>query len=165
MKIRMRAILPGPFDTRTFDREMRREMEKLVKEIKADFEKTVATWDHKPTFVTSIRVSFDELRGRVRTRPISGRKPPELIYYFLSEGTRVRHAIMSNDFVPKSRVRTIDSFPGQGGLLRVDPRFHGPGIKARKWDEAIADKNRAKVPFRLAVALRRGARNSGHHHT
>lgn len=165
MHIKMKAILPGPIDTRAFDREMRKEMEKLVKEVKADFDKTVATWNNKPKFVTSIRVSFDELRGRVRTKPISGRKPPELIYYFLSEGTKVRHAIMTGDFVPKSRPGVVDSFPGRGGLLRVDPRYDGPGIKARKWDEAIATKNRAKVPFRLAVALRNGAKTCGHHHT
>lgn len=162
MKISMRAILPKPIDVRPFSREMQREMEKLVKEIKADFQKTVDTWDHKPVFATSIRISFDEIRGHVRTRPISGTKPPELIYYFLSEGTEVRHAIMSDDFEPKTRVRVVDSFPGRGGLLRVDPRFDGPGIKARKWDEAIATKNRAKVPFRLAVALRKAVKASGH---
>lgn len=165
MKVSMRAILPKPIDVKPFAREMRREMEKLTKEIKKDFDATVRTWNTKPHFATSIRVSFDEIRGHVRTRPISGNKPPELIFYFLSEGTRVRHAIMSDDFEPKTRVGVVGSFPGRGGLLRVDPRFDGPGIKARKWDEAIATKNRAKVPFRLAVAIRKAVRDCGHKYT
>lgn len=163
--ISMKAILPPKLNARVFGDEMIRAMEGINKEIKADFLKTVATWEHKPNFATSLRVSADEVRGHVRTRPISGQKPPELIYYFISEGTKVRHAVLTPDFTPKSRVRTIDSFPGSGGLLRVDPRFQGPGIQGRKFDEAIATKHRARVPFRLQVALRKAVKASGHQYT
>jgi hypothetical protein len=165
MRISMKAVLPKPINTRVFADEIYKAAEDMNKVIKADFEKTTETWDHKPKFVASVKVSFDDTRGHVRTKPISGVKPPELIYYFLNNGTKVRHAIMTDDFQPKTRIRVIGSFAGQGGLLRVDPRYDGPGIQARKWDEAIATKHRARVAFRLRVALRKAVRASGHQYT
>lgn len=165
MKITMKARIPKVPRLEVFKNEMIKAMEGINKEIKADFEKTVATWDHKPDFIATVTPFADAIVGHVGTKRISGEKPPELIYYFISEGTKVRHAIMTPDFSPKSRVRTIDSFAGQGGLLRVDPRFDGPGIEGRKFDEAIATKHRARVPFRLEVALRKAVIASGHKYT
>lgn len=165
MQITWRIKVPSVMNARVFGDEMIRAMEGINKEIRADFEKTVATWDHKPRFGTSLKVSADFIIGKTRTSPISGVKPPELIYYFISKGTRVRYAIMTPDFEPKSRVRTIDSFPGAGGLFRVDPRFENPGIEGREFDVAIATKHRARVPFRLQKALRKAVKASGHQHS
>lgn len=159
------AILPGKFDPDAFSREMIKEMEKFDKLILSEFEKTVATWDHPPKFKATEAVMQDLIQGHVRTVRIYGKKPPELIYYFISQGTKVRYAKMTKDFEPKSRVRVIDSFPGAGRLESVDVRFPMPGIQARKFNEAIADKHRARLKFRLQVALIRAVKASGHAYT
>lgn len=159
--IKATAILPVRFDPDAFSREMIKEMEKLNKDIKKDFTLTVGTWDHKPRFTSRVNVSQGLIEGHTRTARMHGGKPPELIYYFLNQGTKVRFAKLTEDFEPKSRVRVIGSFPGRGGLDSVD-HIGRPGIKARRWNEAIATKHKARLAFRLRVALRNGAKASGH---
>lgn len=159
--IRAVAILPGKFDPDAFSREIIAEADKLNKEFMKDFQRTVDTWNHKPVFRESVLVQQDLIVGHVRTAKIFG-KSPELIYYFISEGTRVRFAKMTQDFEPKTRVRVLDSFPGAGGLDSVDVRFPMPGIQGRKFNEAIADKHRARMRFRMRVAIVRGVKASGH---
>lgn len=156
-----KAILPGKFDPDAFSREIIKEADKLNKEFMKDFQRTVDTWDHKPVFKENVLVSQDLIVGHVRTAKIFGRSP-ELIYYFISEGTKVRFAKMTQDFEPKTRVRVLDSFPGAGGLDSVDVRFPMPGIQGRKFNEAIADKHRARMRFRMRVAIVRGVKASGH---
>lgn len=162
MAISATAILPAKFDPDAFSREMIKEMSRFNAEINKDFDKTVATWEGKPKFRATVAVSQDLIEGHVRTVRIFGDKPPELIYYFINQGTKVRFARMTKDFEPKTRVRVIDSFPGSGGLEAVDPRIPNPGIVGRKFNEAIATKHRARLAFRLQVALKRGAIASGH---
>lgn len=156
-----RAVLPGPFDPDAFSREIIKEAERMNKRIKADFDKTVATWEHKPVFRMSVRVQQFEIIGEVHTAKIFG-KSPELIYYFINQGTAVRYAKMTQDFEPKSRVRVIGSFPGAGGLDKVDVRFPMPGIKARRFNEEIANKHQVPLRLRMALAIRRGVQKSGH---
>lgn len=155
------AITPRRFDPDAFSREMIKEMEKLNKDIKKDFEATVRTWEHTPRFTSKVNVSQGLIEGHTRTARIHGGKPPELIYYFLARGTKVRFAKMTDDWMPKTRVRVIGSFPGRGGLERVD-HIARPGIKAREWHVAIAIKHKARLVFRLRVALRNGAKASNH---
>lgn len=162
MAIKATAILPGKFDPDAFSREMIKEMSKVNVEINKDFDKTVATWDGKPKFRATVAVSQDLIEGHVRTVRIYGSKPPELIYYFINQGTKVRFARMTPDFEPKTRVRVIDSFPGAGGLEAVDPRIPNPGIVGRKFNEAIADRHRIRLSARLRIALKRGVIASGH---
>lgn len=159
--IRGTSILPTRFDPDAFSREMIKEMEKINKDIRKDFDKTVASWEHPAHFTTRVNVSQGLIEGHTRTARIRGEKPPELIYYFLNQGTRVRFAKMTPDFQPKTRVRVLDSFPGAGGLEAVD-HIGRPGIKARRWNEAIATKHKARLGFRLRIALRNGAKASGH---
>lgn len=137
-------------------------MKKLNKAIQTDFHSTVETWDHKPKFIKNTYIFQDRIVGFVRTVRISGGKPPELVYYFINNGTRIRYAHMTSDFEPKSRRRVIGSFAGRGGFDKLDVRFPMPGIEAREFDVAIAIKHNARLAFRLKVAMRLGAKRSGH---
>lgn len=159
--IKATAVLPVRFDPDAFSRAMIKEMEKLNRDIKKDFEATVRTWEGKPRFTSKVNVSEGLIEGHTRTARMHGGKPPELIYYFINQGTKVRFAKMTEDWQPKTRVRVIGSFAGRGGLERVD-NIARPGVKARKFTEAIATKHRARVAFRLKVALRNGTKASGH---
>lgn len=156
-----KAILPGRFDPDAFSREMIRQMEIVNDGLEKDFKATVRTWEHRVRFTRRVNVSQGLIEGHVRTARIHGGKPPELIYYFVNNGTRVRYAKLSDDWQPKTRVGIIGSFTGRGGLERID-RIGRPGVKARKFDVAIAAKLKPRLKLRLRIALRNGVAASGH---
>lgn len=173
MAMRFEAVLPGPFNPAAFVVEMEQTLERLATGILLDFERTTSTWSTQPAFEMEFasnprymeaHVFCDALRDGDRVKGTTGPQPApvNLVYYFLNGGTAVRYAKMTLDFVPKSRVGIIGSFPGRGGVAKVDPRDPQPGIEARKWDEAIAKKYRLILPTQLGAALARGARGCGH---
>lgn len=156
------AILPGRFDPDAFSREMIKQMEIINDGMEKDFKATVRTWsDPKPRFTRKVNVSQGLIEGHVRTARIHGGKPREAIYYMVNNGTKVRYAKMTDDWQPKTRVGIIGSFTGRGGLERID-RIGRPGVKARKFDVAIALKYKALLKMRLRIALRNGTKASGH---
>ncbi len=59
------------------------------------------------------------------------------IFKFLDKGTRVRRAIMSPDFVPKTTVGSLQSKRGRGGVVFISKKVNRPGIKARKFSERV----------------------------
>jgi len=73
----------------------------------------------------------------------------EPIYFFLSGGTAVRYATMSPDWRSKTQPGRLGAGPGRGRVLYVNKRKPRPGIKARKFDEQIVQKE--KKPFERAV--------------
>lgn len=155
------ALLPGKFNPDSFSQSMIQQMEIVNDGLEKDFKATVRTWDHKVRFTRRVNVSQGLIEGHVRTARIHGGKPPELIYVFVNNGTRIRYARLTDDWQPKTRVGIIGSFMGRGGLERID-RIGRPGVKARKFDKAIALKYKALLKLRLRIALRDGAKASGH---
>jgi len=59
---------------------------------------------------------------------------------FVNEGTRVRRAVMSKDWVSKSGVKHIGSKRGKGHVVFISKDISLPGIEARKFDEAISER-------------------------
>lgn len=74
---------------------------------------------------------------------------------WLDQGTSVRYATMSRDFLPKTRVRVITSRPGRGHLHFVDRRVPRPGIDARYFDNEISKRLDPKFEKRLVGAVDR----------
>lgn len=96
--------------------------------VQVDFGVTTQTWNHKPAF---------NIRSTPGQRIVS---TDDRIYGFVSNGTRVRRALMSPDFQPKTRNRYIGSNQGRGRVLVVRRTINRPGIQAREFDSAIAEK-------------------------
>lgn len=97
-------------------------------------ERTTATWDTAP------RVKA-ETKGRGGDYVTILKLTPEgeaLIWHWLNEGTDVRYALMSPDFVAKTVPGRLDSGSGAGGVLMIDMRHPRPGIEARNWTDEIA---------------------------
>lgn len=155
-------FLPDPFDDKVFYDQIDIAMNTVADRIRRHFERTVKTWVDKPKFITLRSNANDEISVQVRTAIISSRKPPELIYYFLNYGTRKRRAKMSGNFVPKTRVRVLDSFPGQGGVVAVIPNRNFGRIKARRWDSEIQKEVRKPFHKFIRDALRVAAVRSKH---
>jgi len=128
------------------------ELEKVGKDIVKDFEKTTSTWTDKPEFEMltddnppSVLVATDDK-----------------IYGYVSGGTRVRYATMTNPFQAKTQPGVIGSRAGVGGVLFISKKRPRPGIKARKFEATIQKKWKSPFKKRMELALARGIKKSGH---
>lgn len=112
----------------------------VAQNVKIDFDVTTQTWQDRPKFT----IERSPLRRIVATRSD--------IYRFISRGTRVRYAVMTNPFAPKTRVGYIGSNKGVGGMafIGIKPL---PGIEARKFEETIGKKWQKEMPVILQRAI------------
>jgi hypothetical protein len=129
-------------------------MEVTMKDAEVQFQKTTRTWKGKPAWTKKITKTPLVIEGEVFTESD--------IYRYVSEGTRIRYATMTPDFVPKTVSGFIGSRAGRGGLLFVNKRRPRPGIKARQFAESVADKLGPYFYRYMEMALDRVAQQSGH---
>lgn len=131
-KFEITAFGPPEITSRRLQGRLLNLVQKYGKKIKTDLDSITLTWDHKPTFNMEERYAGGVYAVRVST--------DDEIFGYLDEGTSKRWALMSKDFVPKTEIRTLNSFPGRGkAVLRGQEAMvrHGlaarPGIDAREW--------------------------------
>ena len=60
------------------------------------------------------------------------------IWVFLDQGTDIRYAVMTPDFIPKTTPNTLVTTIGAGGLSHFDFDNPRPGIEPRLWTELLA---------------------------
>jgi hypothetical protein len=130
-------------------------MRAAAKDIRADYEKTTATWDHKPHFSTEIRFSGANPRLTVGTN--------NEIYGDIDEGTTIRYDVMTHDplFQPKTKVRFIGSVEGEGGFAYTDMENPRPGIDARMFSDTITKRHAGLTQDLLRDALIASIRRRG----
>lgn len=124
-------------------------LDAVAKATEAYFGNTTATWNHKPDFVTS---------GSGDTRTVKTDDPR---YTWINDGTpphiispKGRALAFAPGGVPKSAPNMIGAGGGsKGGTVIIRKIVRHPGIKARKFDVAIA----RKVEAEDAVPLMAGA--------
>ncbi|MCC7208314.1 MAG: hypothetical protein IT323_13485 [Anaerolineae bacterium] len=110
-------------------------------DVQVDFGVTVQTWKEKPKF---------NIKREKYARVIS---TSSKIYRFVTRGTKVRRALMSPDFRPKTRNRWIGSNKGRGGVVFISKRLKLPGIKAREFEETIQAKWQKQMPKTFQRAI------------
>lgn len=127
--------------------------------LRKDFEATWSTWRTKPTYEFTFKIEGKraELKAGpgVKTRSATqGNKQ----FVWLDLGTRIRWAVMSPHFRPKTQPGRLRAGRGRAPY---DPRYRGkkaltaqgippqPGIKPRGFSLLILDKNRE--PFRKGI--------------
>jgi hypothetical protein len=122
------------------DKRIRRATENaldaIAEDMRIDFLVTTQSWKGKPKFTIDRKKSGE--------RVIS---TDNLIYKFVSGGTRVRYATMSRGFIAKTRSGVIGSGPGRGGRMFVSKMHPRPGIKAREFPKVIARKWKPRLPM------------------
>jgi len=145
------------------------EMRKVGTEMKQDFEKTTATWEHKPKFTVDVSLTQPGPQLMVGT--------DDEIYGYVSKGTKP-HAIFAGIYTGKSNKRAL-AFPSKsspktrpgvigstsgsrGGKTVVRPYVQHPGTKPRKFEEAIAKLWKKRFKDRMEAAMKKVARESGH---
>ena len=152
----LKAIVPTGIFVSAIAEEVSEQYDKEAKVVLKMFKKIVRTWNSPPGFfVKGSTGSFGreiDLTIGPDTNTKDGAK-----FAYLDQGTSIRHAVMSNPFVPKSRVRKIGSWRGRGGAVFVSRQVRQPGIEARKWTDEI--RKRRTQPFQTNVkrAVARGA--------
>lgn len=145
------------------DRAMATEMRAVAKDIQKDFESTASTFQNKPTFSTQVEVSSSKIVIR------SGTSDP--VWNYLDKGTSVRHAVMSRDWVSKTKPSTgggavvnLTPGPGRGRRVFVSRRINRPGIKARRFTTAIRGMYERSLPNRLQGVINKAAAKYGPSH-
>jgi len=142
--MRIEPILPSGkvFDVRKIQAQIDKGLDDAAKELTKDFEKTVSTWGDKPRFVT-------EKKENVRI--VSAKHK---VYFFVSEGTRIRYATMTPNFKAKTAPGRFQAGAGAGGVAYISKKRPRPGIKARKFDEQVLKRWRGKLPEYIKLEIK-----------
>lgn len=128
--------------------EMIAARDRLGDRIEEDFRKTYKTWEHKPDFTRKDTVRNGVYKTEVYT--------DDRIYTFVNDGTSVRYATMTGDFVPKTQPGVLGSGPGRGGVLYVSRQRPRPGIIAREFDLQIVEGiGETGIVTRAGIAINR----------
>jgi len=114
-------------------------------EIKKDMQGATSTWNHKPDFPVEFR--YLQYKMWVQVVPSGVNKDK---WKFVSRGTRVRHARMSDDFQAKTRPGSLKSRAGRGGVVAISKSIVKPGVEARKFEEQILEKRENDIRVRAS---------------
>ena len=159
MPISFKAIIPKPFKSQAFDRELLEAMQETVDEADKEFAKTYKDFNHKPKFEKDVRDTGSEIIGSVLT---SGDPSKENPYPWVQRGTKVRRARMTPDFVSKTQPGVISSRSGRGGVMFVSKKLNLPGIEARNSEEEILKIIKPRLLKKAQRALDKATKASGH---
>ena len=133
------------------------EMSKLMDLVEKDFEASVSTFSSKPNFERKVGVE-----GVGNVKVIGSVWTTDEIYGYLNDGTGVRYATMTSDFLAKTRPGRLAARGGRGGVAYVSRKRPRPGIKARKWDIIIAENRERNMSTAFDRAIKKSIRISGH---
>ncbi len=122
----------GLFDDKAFRADLRRINQAEARAMKRSFQRTTRTWEHEVTF---------RQMTEIEPEPTVLVYTTDEIYGYVSGGTRVRRALMSRDFSPKTRPGVLDSRPGRGGVVFISRKLNRPGIQARRFPELVEEKH------------------------
>ena len=134
--MRIIPILPSGkvFDTGKAQAAIDKGLDEAAKDLAKDFGKTVSTWNDKPNFVTDKKKDV---------RIVSAKHK---VYFFVSEGTRIRYATMTPNFKAKTAPGRFQASGGAGGVAYISKRRPRQGIKARKFDDQLVKRWHGKLP-------------------
>ena len=110
-------------------------LQKSAEEIKRMFlSDWLGTWKAPtgPEFSQPVIIRIDLIEGEAEVVLTSR------VAFFLDVGTKVRHAVMSDPFSPKTTPNSRFSGPGVGGKVFVSRKVTLPGMTARNIDETVA---------------------------
>lgn len=172
--VTFRVIVPRKLETNGMDAIIRDAVIKAAKDMGKDLQATTKTWKgDKPRIQTEAKLvppSNNPPASTVHrsyTASTWAREDSSMGYKkfnWLEKGTKVRRAIMSKPFIPKTRVRQLNSWRGKGGVVFISKKVKRPGIKARKWTETLYKKWNKPSMFkaRMDAAIKKAAKASGH---
>lgn len=167
--ITFKSITPAKFNSAAFQKEFLRQAEILAPKMHADLKRPTMTWNPPVEFEEHIYTGSRAAVEAKKTLAARGGAGLAIIvttedkrYKFVDEGTKVRYATMSPNFVAKTKPKSLTAGRGRGGVLFVNKNRPRPGIKARGFTKLVTAK--WKPLFRLAMdnAKKAATKKSGH---
>ena len=145
-----KQIKPKTMNIKAMQKALLAQAEKVADEIEKDFVFTVITWNNPPDFERIVELERDGISILVGT--------DDRIYNFINNGTRVRHALMSDDWSSKTKPGSLKASRGSGHVIAVSKNIIRPGIEARHFDKQIQEKwDKSK---RFKREMEKGMRNA-----
>jgi lipoprotein-anchoring transpeptidase ErfK/SrfK len=145
-----------------FRDEIKKAAEGIRKDALKDFERTTATWNHKPKFTSQVKAHQDGVTIEITT--------DDKIYGYVDQGTKP-HVIQAHTdkglvFTvggsPKTEPHVVQAFPGKRGDKWVRKmQVKHPGTAARKFSEDIAKSYKPEFQKAMRNAIERFARRQG----
>lgn len=127
----------------TIDGVLSREMKIAARQL----ERFVSTWNHDVYFDMDTYHDGDTYGISVST--------DDEIFYFIDQGTQVRYATMTEDFIPKTSYRNYHSGYGRGGVQFINVRKPQNGIAAREIIDHVYENREAKFKRNMDRAIER----------
>lgn len=162
--ITFKAIKPAKFNSKVFQQELIAQAERIAPKMHADLKRPTMTWNPPVEFVEQIflgtraAVESDKAGAGIAIAVTTEDKR----FLFVDEGTKVRYATMSPDFVAKTKPNSLRAGKGRGRMLFVNKKKPRPGIKARNFSKMVKKKWEPLFRSQMAAALERAAKKSGH---
>ena len=170
--VTFRALIPKKLAVINMIAPIRDAAIKDAKAMGKDLEKVTKTWQgDKPRIQTEAKLvpSGTPPYPMFHTSFSSSAWPRQdgskgwLKWLWLDEGTKVRYAVMTPGFVPKTRSGQLNSWKGKGKMLFVNKKRPRPGIKARKFTKALAKKWEKPFHDHMSLAVAKAAKASQHY--
>ena len=163
--VTMKPIKPAPFKSAAIYNRLGGASKRALVLAEKEFDKTTATWEHKPIWVKSFNAGTGAISWSYYT--------VDQIYNWVSLGTAGPYPIPKNGpgklafpsgYKAKTTPNVVHSSPGGsfGPMVFMFGQVMHPGIEARNFDIAVA---KFVEPWWIkwsADAIKVGARESGH---
>jgi hypothetical protein len=142
-------IVPKPADVAKVKQALFDALNDTNKVTQKEFDDVTGTWTHNVAFVTEPA----HIRGNDGVASVGTDDKP---MFWLDVGTKKpRHAVMTKNFVAKTKVRTLKSTAGAGGLAFVSQKILRPGIDARQFTTVIANDITPVLAKNVDAALKK----------
>lgn len=151
--VRFTPILPKKANVGDLRQGVRRAAGRTNQLVTQQFERTTRTWRNKPRFTSKIEETGTSIIADTGTE--------SEIYGYVSNGTSIRYAVMTPDFVSKTVPHVVSSRAGAGGLSHFNFRQPRPGIEARRFDDAIVRQQTRTIQRILQEEIDRAVKESG----
>ena len=163
--IAMKAIKPKRLKVDAIRLEILNELRKEGTVHRKELNKTTATWKgERPKMESLFGLSKGD--ATVVTGPTGSDKAVNK-WVWLNDGTKIRWALMSNDWRSKTTPRRFKSGRGRGRVVVAGKRYmlrHGipprPGIKAREWTVLLTKRRKRPFTRRMIKAMQRAAKKA-----
>lgn len=167
--INFKAKMPKPFNTGAYAQAFGNSLDKVVKGVQAEFNKTTASWSHVPSWTQETKtnqsvVSFkvvtqDQIYDWVNSGTATGRGGQEYHIYPRFK-KRLAYGIV---FKEKTTPGIIGSGPGgRSGPYTIRNFTIHPGIRPRKFDVEVKKVWEPKFVDEMTAAMKRFVSLSGH---
>lgn len=161
--IAFKAIKPQRLKIDAIRLELLNELRDEGRDQRKELNKTISSWNgEKPKMESDISLTGKD--ATVISGPTGSGSDK---WEWLNRGTKIRWALMSNNWRSKTKSGTFMSGRGSGRVViagkramqarNIKPR---PGIKARGWTEKLTNQRKKPFQRRIIKAMQRGTKKA-----